>query len=61
MNYRLNIVIKMTEESLYDAVFFLLYYLGLLIFFCIQFMILGSVVVDLDYPTIENRYPYYIM
>ena len=61
MNYKLNNVINMVEESLIKAFFFLLYYIVLLMFFCIQFMIIGSVVVDQDYPGVVYRYEFYLI
>ena len=61
MNNKLNNVINMVEESLIKAFFFLLYYIVLLMFFCIQFMILGSVVVDQDYPGVVYRYEFYLI
>ena len=64
MNSNLNNVIKLVEASISDAKYFLIYYMFLLMFFCIQFMILGAVVLHLDYPGLddnEQRYPYYFV
>ena len=68
MNKNLNNVITLIEESLGDAAYFLAYYALLLLFFVIHFMILGSVIIGLDYPGIDEdskgnpmRYPYYII
>ena len=65
----LNNVITMIEQSLRDAFNFFIYYAMLIMFFCIQFMILGSVTSNLDYPglygenedSIDYRFPYYLV
>jgi hypothetical protein len=68
MNKNLNNVITLIEESLGDAFYFLVYYSLLLVFFCVHFMILGSVIIALDYPYLDVnsegdaiRYGYYLI
>ena len=68
MHHILNSVVLMVTSSLYDAFYFLVYYMMLLLMFCIQFMILGAVVIHLDYPNLngveggqEIRYIYYFL
>ena len=58
---KMNDVITLVELSLRDATYFLAYYLLLLIFFCAQFMILGSVISPLDYPEIKHRFIFYLI
>ena len=53
MDRKLNSVITLIEESLFDAFGFLIYYGLLLGFFTIQFMILGSVTTTEDYPNLN--------
>ena len=65
----LNNVVTMIEQSLKDALNFFIYYAMLIMFFCVQFMILGSVTSNLDYPglygpdenSIDYRFPYYLV
>ena len=59
----------MIEQSLKDALYFFLYYAMIIMFFCAQFMILGNVTSNMDYPglygpnssRIDYRFPYYLI
>jgi hypothetical protein len=65
----MNNVITMIEQSLKDAFSFSIYYFIIIMFFCAQFMILGNVTSNLDYPglygededVVEFRYVFYLI